>query len=120
MANTDEKPALKITLDDLAKVEVHTGPIAGAGAAAAPGTAKQYGNIAAPADGPATITEEKGSIFLQGWFYLGAAGLIGSLIGWGLCEPFFIDLPEARASMGHFLMLPFIVMFTCAGLGVAE
>ena len=90
MASTDDKPALKITLEDLARVEMPAQAPAGAMVAAAAG-AKQYGNIAAPADGPAVATEEKGHIFLQGWFYLGAAGLVGSLIAWGICEPFFLD-----------------------------
>ena len=81
--------------------------------------AKQYGNIAAPADGPAMVTEEKGSIFLQGWFYLGIAGMLGALAGWGICEPFFID-SRAGIRWGNIVILPFVVMFTCLGLGVAE
>jgi hypothetical protein len=118
MANTDDKPALKITLDDLAKVELRT-ETAGGGAATAAG-ARQYGNIAASADGPASaVTEEKGHIFLQGWFYLGVAGLVGSLIGWGICEPFFLD-SHTQSRWGNIFILPFVVMFTCLGLGVAE
>src|SRR5690348_15737017 len=119
MANSDDKPTLKITLEDLAAVELPTQAPAGNVAAAAAG-AKQYGNIAAPADGPATATEEKGHIFLQGWFYLGLAGLAGSLAGWGMCEPFFSDNPQSRNGWGEILMLPLIVMLTCLGLGVAE
>ena len=75
MANTDDRPALKITLEDLAKVEVRTEMQAAVAAAAG---ARQYGNIAAATDGPAAVTEEKGHIFLQGWFYLGLAGLLGA------------------------------------------
>src|SRR3954468_20332668 len=117
MANTDDKPALKITLEDLAKVEVRT-ESQGGGAAAAIAGARQYGNIAAPADGPAAVTEEKGSIFLQGWFYLGMAGLLGALIGWGICEPFYRT--PGRSALLNFVLLPLVIMFTCAGLGVAE
>jgi MFS family permease len=118
MPNTDDKPALKITLEDLAKVEVRTTPQGGLGAAAAAG-AKQYGNIAASPDGPAAVTEEKGSIFLQGWFYLGAAGMIGALIGWAICEPFFVDSRTERG-WGNIIILPLVIMFTCLGLGMAE
>ncbi|HET9282727.1 MAG TPA: FHA domain-containing protein [Candidatus Angelobacter sp.] len=118
MANTDDKPALKITLEDLAKVEVRTEPQMG-GAAAAPGT-KQYGNITASEEGPVAVTEEKGSIFLQGWFYLGVAGLAGALIGWGICEPFFIDGRGSGVRWGNVVLLPFVVMFTCLGMGIAE
>lgn len=118
MASTDDKPTLKITLEDLASVEMPAAAPAGNMTPVAAGT-KQYGNIAAPADGPAIVTEEKGSIFLQGWFYLGAAGLLGAIAGWGICEPFFID---SRAGMrwGNIVILPFVVMLTCLGLGVAE
>jgi len=119
MANSDDKPTLKITLEDLAAVELPAQAQAGNMAAAAAG-AKQYGNIAAPADGPAMAAEEKGHIFLKGWFYLGLAGLVGSLAGWGLCEPFFSDNPQNRGGWAEIVMLPLIVMFTCLGLGVAE
>jgi hypothetical protein len=64
MASTDDKPALKITLEDLASVELPVAAPAGNMAPLAAGS-KQYGNIAAPADGPAIVTEEKGHIFLQ-------------------------------------------------------
>jgi hypothetical protein len=117
MASTDDKPLLKITLEDLAKVELPASP--GTSAAAATG-AKQYGNIAVSADGPAVATEEKGHIFLQAWFYLGAAGMAGSIVGWGICEPFFSDGPQSRGGWADFFMLPLIIMFTCLGLGVAE
>ncbi len=80
MASTDDKPMLKITLDDLASVELPAQAPRGAMVATATG-AKQYGNIATPADGPAVAVEEKGSIFLKGWFYLGVAGN-----GWRSCR----------------------------------
>ena len=117
MASTDDKPALKITLEDLAKVEL---PSQAPAAAVTAAGAKQYGNIAAAADAPAVVAEEKGHIFLRGWFYLGAAGLVGAVIGWGICEPFFYDGPQNRGGWADFFMLPLIVMFTCLGLGVAE
>jgi hypothetical protein len=119
MASTEDKPVLKITLEDLAKVEMPAQAPAGTVAGAAAG-ARQYGNITAAADAPAVATEEKGHIFLQAWFYLGVAGMVGSIVGWGICEPFFSDGPQSRGSWADFFMLPLIVMFTCLGLGVAE
>ncbi|HET9838122.1 MAG TPA: FHA domain-containing protein, partial [Candidatus Angelobacter sp.] len=106
----------KITLEDLARAQVRTESQAGAAAAAA--GARQYGNIAAAAGSPVVVTQEKGSIFLQGWFYLGAAGLIGALIGWGIWEPFFTEF--ITNTWPDILMLPSIVMFMCLGLGLAE
>jgi hypothetical protein len=114
MASTDDKPALKITLEDLASVELPVAAPAGNMAPVAAG-AKQYGNIAAPADGPAMVTEEKGHIFLQGWLYLGLAGVVGALVGWGICEPFFVDA-RTGARWGNIVILPFVIMFTCLGL----
>jgi hypothetical protein len=116
MANTDDKPALKITLEDLSKVQVRT---EAAGAAVAAAVARTYGNIAAAGtEAPAAVTEEKGHFFLQGWFYLGLAGLTGALIGWGICEPFYRS-PD-RSPLLTFILLPLVIMFTCTGLGVAE
>lgn len=118
MASTDDKPTLKITLEDLARVELPTQAATGTAATGAAGS-RQYGNITAPGDAPAVAAEEKGHIFLQGWFYLGAAGLVGSLIGWGICEPWFFDRSHLH-NWADIFMLPSIVMFTCLGLGVAE
>ncbi len=70
MANSDDKPALKITLEDLASVELPSAASAGNMAPIAAGT-KQYGNIAAPADGPAIVTEEKGTSSYRDGFTLG-------------------------------------------------
>jgi hypothetical protein len=118
MANSDDKPAMKITLEDLARVELPAAAPVGNMTPVAAGT-KQYGNIAAPADAPALAAEEKGHIFLKGWFYLGLAGVIGALVGWGICEPSFVD-SGAGARWGNYLILPLVIMFTCLGLGVAE
>ena len=118
MASTDDKPALKITLEDLASVELPSAVPAGNLAPVAAG-ARQYGNIAAPADSPAIVTEEKGHIFLQGWFYLGIAGMVGALAGWGICEPFFGER-SGKGSGLVLITLPVIVMLTCLGLGIAE
>lgn len=69
MANTDEKPALKITLEDLAKVTVRQEPVRTPAATAAPGTAKQYGSIATPYQDTAAIPDEgKSKFYMQGWF----------------------------------------------------
>jgi hypothetical protein len=64
------------------------------------------------------VTEEQGSILLQAWFYLGAAGLLGAVIGWGICEPRFLDGNGQR--WGNWFMIPLIVALLCVGFGVAE
>ena len=99
MANSDDKPTMKITLEDLAAVEL-------------PAQAPQetWRPLRPEPDNTATLpplltalpiaTEEKGHIFLKGWFYLGIAGLVGSLAGWGICEPFFSDGSRKVATLG--------------------
>lgn len=117
MASTEDKPTLKITLEDLAKVSLpQDAPPAVRGAT--DGAARQYGSIAVAEPEAPAVEESKASIFLQGWFYLGAAGLLGSLVGWGIGEPFFHD-GEGRG-LANWLLIPMVVAFICLGLGVAE
>jgi Inner membrane component of T3SS, cytoplasmic domain len=119
MANTDDKPALKITLEDLAKVSVPQEAQMSSAVAAASGAARQYGNVSlSGADASAVVNEGKSNIFLQGWFYLGVAGLLGALAGWGIGEPFFRD--DAGHTFADRLLIPLVVAFMCLGLGVAE
>jgi hypothetical protein len=65
------------------------------------------------------VSEQGGSILLQGWFYLGAAGLLGAVLGWGLCERSFADAATER-HWGNIWMIPAIVTFMCIGYGVSE
>jgi len=118
MANTDDKPALKITLEDLAKVTVPQEAIRVSGGAAA-GAARQYGNISTPAAEQVVVDEGKSNIFLQGWFYLGAAGTLGALVAWAICETGFVDALDQRR-WGNVIMMPLVLTLMCLGFGVAE
>lgn len=120
MASGNNKDAIKITLEDLANVSV---PESAAAAAPAPAPGqtggKVYGSInTAAGDDPTTETKSKSNILLQGWFYLGAAGLIGTLAAWGITEPFFVD--GQGHNWGDFLMIPLIVTLLCMGFALAE
>jgi len=89
MAQNDER-VVRVTFEDLEKVtlpETSAATVTPAGTATAGG--RSYGNINAAEPGAPAITEEKGSFLLQGWFYLGAAGLIGALAGWAISEPWY-------------------------------
>jgi type III secretion system (T3SS) inner membrane Yop/YscD-like protein len=109
--------AIKITAEDLAAVALPQTPVISP-AAASPTGAKVYGTINETAEQLVTVTAERGSILLQGWFYLGLAGLVGALAGWAIAEPGFVDGPGHR--YGNLLMLPLIVTLMCIGFGVAE
>src|SRR5258705_13285870 len=84
-----------------------------------PSAAKSYGSINAAADKAPVVADERGSFLLQGWFYLGAAGLLGAMLGWAVCEPGFVDGVGAN-HWGNVLILPAIVTFMCIGFGVSE
>jgi hypothetical protein len=116
MSPENNEKTIKITLDDLENVQA---PGLEPMPAAQAGGAKVYGSINAPADPQTQVAEEKGSLLLQAWFYLGVAGLAGSVVGWGICEPRFLDA-TAGNRWGNWLMIPLIVALLCVGFGVAE
>ncbi len=120
MANIDDKPTLKITVEDLAKVEVRSESLSGGMTPVAAG-ARQYGTIAAAGAEPVAGTEAKSNILLQGWFYLGVAGLLGALLGWGIAEPFFIDGDRSgKHVLLTLLMVPMVLTFLCLAFSIAE
>jgi hypothetical protein len=135
MARTDDAETVRVTWEDLARVQAAEGAAlspAAAGSAAPANTAaptlaaapglgapQSYGNIHAEPAEPSAAGGERGSLLLKAWFYLGAAGLLGALIGWAICEPAFVDGGQGRG-WGNVWMMPMLLMFLCAGLGVAE
>lgn len=108
---------LKITLEDLAKVDVVEN-LPHLSVPTAPGS-RSYGTIAEASEQVPATQEERGSLFLQGWFYLGTAGLLGALVGWAICEPGFVD-GQGRNHWGNWLMLPLLVAFMALGFSIAE
>lgn len=117
MTNGNSPPeGIKITLEDLDAVSMpaaNPSPIIPAAAGS-----RSYGTISEAADPTPAVAEERGSILLKGWFYLGVAGLLGALIAWGICEPFFVDGGGHR--WGNFLLLPLVVTLMSASFGIAE
>jgi MFS family permease len=118
MSPENNDKTIKITLEDLANVSAPE--LDAVAPTSQSSSAKSYGSINEPADPATQVAEEKGSILLQAWFYLGLAGLIGALIGWGVCEPWFVDSPSGGHFWADFLMIPAIVGLLCLGFGVAE
>jgi hypothetical protein len=118
MAGNNNKESIKITLDDLATITLPDSEAPSAAAKPAESGGKSYGTINTAAEGPAEATDTRGSLYLQGWFYLGLAGLLGALIGWAICEPAFVDSRDHR--WGNLWMVPLIVMFMCLGFAIAE
>jgi hypothetical protein len=117
MSPENNDKTIKITLDDLANVAAPDASALPFGQT--PGGARVYGSINEPADPQTTVAEEKGSILLQGWFYLGVAGLVGALLGWGLCEPWFVDHQGGRWWQ-TFVLMGLVVTLQCVAYGVAE
>ena len=119
---SDPQQPLRVTLEELADAARSEpgAPLSAAEppAVASPG-AKSYGNINTMPDAPALL-HEKGSILLQAWFYLGLAGLLGALAGWGIAEPGFVDGPRNAHGWGNVWMIPLLVTLMCVGFAVAE
>ncbi|HYX70359.1 MAG TPA: hypothetical protein VE825_14575, partial [Terriglobales bacterium] len=116
---TEEKNdgVIRVTVEDLAAVEAAA--TAAAPAAAAPLGVRSYGNInTAVVETEPARSEERPSLLLQGWFYLGAAGLVGAVAGWGICEGHFIDGNEMPHLWGNIWLLPLVLtmMLTCFAL----
>ena len=117
MPPRDDLQAIKITLDDLKSVWTPETTDETAVPASPPGT-KSYGNIATAVEESPSSPQARPSILLHAWFYLGAAGLVGALLAWGICEPAFVDGGGRR--WGNTWMLPSIVTMLCVGFGLAE
>jgi hypothetical protein len=111
-----DREGIKITAEDLAGISIPQSPVMPA--APSVSGARVYGTINETAEQLVTVTQEPGSILLQGWFYLGLAGLLGALIGWAVCEPGFMDGRSPR--WGNILMIPVIITLMCIGFGVSE
>ncbi len=117
MPNPSERQPIKITLDDLASITV---PETSAASQVTHATGvKSYGTIAETAEQFVPVSEDRGSILLQGWFYLGVAGMVGALAAWAVCEPGFVDGGKVQR-WGNFLMVPMCLMLMCVGFGIAE
>ena len=75
MPSPNEKEPIKITLEDLASVALPEPNIASP-VSYSPGV-KSYGTITDAAEQFVPVSEERGSILLQGWFYLGSFSGVG-------------------------------------------
>jgi len=115
MPNPNDAP-LKITMDDIARVAVPE-PATVTTVQPSSGT-KVYGTINETAEQFVPVSHERGNILLQGWFYLGVAGLIGAMAGWAIAEPGFVD--GRGGHWGNLFMLPSIVTLMCFGFAMAE
>jgi hypothetical protein len=117
---SDPQQPLRVTLEELADQD-RSEPAALVSAAeqavVTSPAAKSYGNINATPDAPALL-HEKGSILLQAWFYLGLAGLLGALAGWGIAEPGFVDGPINTHRWGNVWMIPLLVTLMCVGFAL--
>jgi hypothetical protein len=115
--DNDDK-AIKITLEDLAGVATPEAIPSNASAGQLATGTRNYGSVAEAAEKAEPVPEDHGSIFLQGWFYLGLAGFVGAFLGWAIAEPGFVDGGGRR--WGNTWITPLIVTLLCLGFGIAE
>lgn len=110
-----ERDVLRISLDDLAFVASQ--PALAVASPSPNSEVKSYGSIHEPA-APEILNQEKGSIFLKAWVYLGLAGFVGATLGWAIAEPGFVD--DGPRHWGNIWLLPLIVALMCMGFALAE
>jgi hypothetical protein len=110
----ESKDILRVSLDELSAVATSTAQLT---TPTEHTSTKSYGSIHEPA-APELLPQEKGSIFLKAWVYLGLAGLTGAMLGWGIVEPGFVD--GQNRHWGNIWILPVIVTFMCVGFALAE
>src|SRR5256885_14916856 len=111
------KPMIRVTADDIAAVEESQSASAVAAQIAPAKEGRSYGNVnTTAAETEPVRTEDRPSFLLQGWFYLGAAGLVGAVAGWGICEPAFGGGEAQR--WGNIWLLPLVttMMLICFAL----
>ncbi|MGD0570686.1 MAG: FHA domain-containing protein [Candidatus Sulfotelmatobacter sp.] len=120
MPSPSERDAIKITAQDLAGIVIPE-PAVSASSASSSG-AKVYGTINEAAEQFVTVPAEHASVFLQGWFYLGLAGLLGAIAGWAIAEPGFVDgiSTPSQARWGNIIIFPLITTMMCIGFGISE
>ena len=115
MPSPSERESIKITAEDLAGVTVPESVVPTVSPSSG---ARVYGTINETAEQFVSVPTERGSILLQGWFYLGLAGTVGALAGWAIAEPGFVDGPGHR--WGNFFIIPLIITLMCIAFGVSE
>src|SRR5947209_15069063 len=115
--SADEKKGIKITAEDLASVTIQPPRIGSA--PTADGKLKVYGSIHGEPTAAPDVPEQKGSIFLKAWVYLGIAGFFGAFIGWGISEPGFID-GGGSSRWGNVIIIPAVITLMCVFLSIAE
>jgi hypothetical protein len=120
MPSPSDRDAIKITAEDLASVAIPESAVSVPGAP--PSGAKVYGTINETAEQFVSVPTERGSILLQGWFYLGFAGMLGAIAGWAIAEPGFADGPAAQSHphWGNVVIIPLIITLMCIGFGISE
>jgi hypothetical protein len=115
MPSPSDRESIKITAEDLATVTV---PESVVPTVAPSSGARVYGTINETAEQFVSLPAERGNILLQGWFYLGLAGIVGALAGWAIAEPAFVDGPGQR--WGNIFIIPLIITLMCIAFGVSE
>lgn len=118
MSTDNEK--IRITWDDVEKAEVKDQTLVAHPVTIPTHTtgATSWGSIS-PQDNPVPkAVTSGGNVLLKGWFYLGAAGLLGAFLAWMLCEPSFDD--GAVEGWGNAMLFPLVAILMCVSLGTVE
>lgn len=119
---SNDQGKIRITWDDVNKAELDpptpvtlplTRPVRSSGDGS-------WGSISPqPNAAAAMATSGGGNVLMKGWFYLGAAGLVGAFLAWMFCEPSFEDGAYSQG-WGNTWIFPLMVILMSIGFGSAE
>jgi hypothetical protein len=117
---SNDQGKIRITWDDVNKAEVEQpAPVATpVSRPVRPAVDGSWGTISTQPNAVAATATGGGSVLLKGWFYLGAAGLVGAFLAWVLCEPSFVD--GRGGGWGNAFIFPLMVILMSIGFGTAE
>lgn len=106
-----------ITTSDVAQVRDEPRPASAPVTPTAPSGSRDWGTVHGTPS-PVATSSSGGSVLYNAWLYLPLAGLLGTLIGWALTEPFYDD--SAPSQLAGYIMITTVAGFMCVMFTVAE
>ena len=79
---------------------------------------RDWGTVHGAQGSNSGVASSSGNPFYKSWVYLPLAGLLGTLIGWAVCEPFFFD--KGPEGFGNWALFTLSVALMCVAFASAE
>ena len=107
-----------ITLDDVSRVRDEPRPASAPITPTGASGSRDWGTVHGAQGSNSGVSSSSGNPFYKSWVYLPLAGLLGTLIGWAVCEPFFFD--DGPKGFGNWALFTLSVALMCVAFASAE